>query len=80
MTSMTVPSRYSTTATTRSVVSIGLGVPFVICALAIQKLSGAFDFIKRHYQQVNTVCGILLIIIGVLMATGMMNVWLAALS
>lgn len=60
--------------------SIGLGVPFVICALAIQKLSGAFDFIKRHYQQVNTVCGILLIAIGVLMATGMMNLWLAALS
>lgn len=60
--------------------SVGLGVPFVICALAIQKLTGAFNFLKRHYNVVNTVCGILLIVIGVLMATGQMNVWLAALS
>ena len=42
--------------------------------------TGAFDFLKRHYRTVNTVCGILLIVIGVLMATGQMNVWLAALS
>ena len=62
------------------VYSLGLGVPFVISALAIEKLTGAFNFLKRHYNVVNMVCGILLVLIGVLMETGQMNLWLAALS
>lgn len=60
--------------------SCGLGIPFVISALLIDKLKGAFDSIKRHYDVVTKVCGWLLIAIGVLMATGMLGNLLTFLS
>ncbi len=53
--------------------SAGLAIPFIISAVAIEYLAGAFNFIKRHYRIINIVCGILLIIIGVLMATGFLG-------
>ncbi len=52
------------------VYSLGLGIPFVISAVLIDYLKGAFDFIKKNYKVINTVCGILLIVIGIMMATG----------
>ena len=48
---------------------LGLGVPFVLCALTIDALKGALDWIKRHYGVINRVCGVFLIVVGVLMAT-----------
>ena len=62
------------------VYSLGLGVPFLISALLIDKLKGTFDFIKRNYTIINRVCGIFLIVIGVLMATGLMGLFLNLLS
>ncbi len=50
--------------------SLGLGIPFVISAVLIDYLKGAFDFIKKNYKVINTVCGCLLISIGLMMATG----------
>lgn len=52
------------------VFSMGLGLPFIACALLIDKLKGAFDFIKRHYRVVNIMSGCLLVLVGVLMMTG----------
>lgn len=60
--------------------SLGLGIPFFISAILIDKLKGAFTFIKRHYNVINTVCGVLLVIVGLLMATGLMNRILVFLS
>lgn len=60
--------------------SLGLGVPFLLSALLIDKLKSAFDWIKAHYQIINTVSGCLLILIGVLMATGTLGRLLALLS
>lgn len=51
--------------------SLGLGVPFVLCALLIDQLKGAFAWIKRHYGMINRVCGIFLIVVGILMMTGL---------
>ncbi|NPD32034.1 cytochrome c biogenesis protein CcdA [Eggerthellaceae bacterium zg-997] len=53
--------------------SAGLGIPYLVSALAIDRLSGAFDFIKRHFDTVNRVCGALLVLLGVLMMTGQMT-------
>ena len=53
--------------------SLGLGVPFLISAVLIDKLKTAFDWIKRHYKVINTVSGLLLVAVGVLMATGLMG-------
>ena len=53
--------------------SLGLGVPFLVSAVLIDQLKGAFTFIKRNYAVVNKVCGILLVAVGVLMATGLLT-------
>ena len=60
--------------------SLGLGIPFVISALLIDRLKGAFNAIKRHYDVITKVCGALLIVIGVAMATGLLGKLLALLS
>ncbi len=53
--------------------SLGLGVPFLISAVLIDQLKGAFNFIKRNYAVVNKISGGLLIVVGVLMATGLLS-------
>lgn len=50
--------------------SLGLGIPFILSALLIEQLKTAFDFIKRHYNIINKISGALLILVGILMATG----------
>lgn len=53
--------------------SLGLGIPFVLSALLLEKLSGAFAFIKRHYKAINMASGIALVVLGILMALGLLN-------
>lgn len=60
--------------------SLGLGVPFLLSAVLIDQLKSAFAFIKRNYSVINTVCGCLLIVIGILMATGLLGRLLTSLS
>ena len=60
--------------------SLGLGIPFFISAVLIDKLKGAFGFIKKNYKIINIVCGLLLIIVGILMATGYFGKFLALFS
>ena len=60
--------------------SLGLGVPFLFSAVLIDRLKGAFNWVKAHYRAVNLVCGALLVIVGVLMATGLLGRVLTALS
>ena len=55
------------------VYSLGLGIPIVISAFLIKKLTGVFNFIKRHYKAINSICGIFLIIIGIAIMFGLMN-------
>lgn len=60
--------------------SLGLGVPFLFSAVLIDRLKTAFDWVKRHYSVINTVSGVFLIVVGVLMATGLMGRLLNFLS
>ena len=60
--------------------SLGLGIPFLLSAILIDQLKGAFLFIKRNYAIINRICGVLLIAIGILMATGVLNQVLRSLS
>ena len=48
--------------------------------MLIDTLKSAFDWVKRHYGVINKVCGALLILIGLLMATGLLGRLLTALS
>lgn len=60
--------------------SAGLGIPFLISAVLIQKLKTTFNWIKRHYAVITKVSGGLLMLVGILMMTGLMNRYLALLS
>lgn len=53
--------------------SLGLGVPFLISALIIDRLKGLFGFIKRNYRIINIICGVFLIAVGLLMVFGFMG-------
>ena len=60
--------------------SLGLGIPFVLSAVMIDYLKSAFAWIKRHYTVINAVSGGLLVVIGILMATGTLGRLLNLLS
>ena len=49
--------------------SLGLGVSFVGAGLALNRLTGAFDWFKRHYRAISLVSGLLLAGFGVLLLT-----------
>lgn len=49
---------------------LGLGLPFVVAALAFRKALGAFSWVKRHYVWVMRLGGGLLVLLGLLMVTG----------
>ena len=60
--------------------SAGLGIPFALSAVLIDKLKSTFDFIKKHYRVINTVSGALLVLVGILMMSGRLGAWLSLLS
>ena len=60
--------------------SLGLGIPFIFSAVLIDYLKSAFNWIKRHYDSINKISGGLLILIGILMATGTFGRLLSLLS
>ena len=60
--------------------SLGLGIPFIMSAVLIDSLKGAFNFIKKNYRVINIVSGCLLIAVGILMATGLMGYFLTLLT
>ncbi|WP_089099635.1 cytochrome c biogenesis CcdA family protein [Streptomyces hyaluromycini] len=49
---------------------LGLGVPFVLTAVAFRKALGAFGWVKRHYVWVMRIGGTMMIVTGVLLLTG----------
>ena len=46
------------------VYSMGLGIPFIISAVLIEKLKELFDFIKKNYKKVKIISGLILIVMG----------------
>lgn len=60
--------------------SLGLGIPFIISAWLLDRLKGTCDFLRRHHGTINTVSGLLLVLVGLAMMTGMLNRLLAYLS
>lgn len=49
---------------------LGLGVPFIVAAVAFRRTLGAFAWFKRHYVWVMRAGGTMLIVVGVLLVTG----------
>lgn len=62
------------------VYSLGLGIPFLFSAVLIGYLKSTIDWIKGHYGVINSISGGLLVLIGVMMATGIFGRLLSLLS
>lgn len=48
---------------------VGLAIPFMLCALALQKVSGPMRWMARHHREVSLISGTVLIAFGALLAT-----------
>lgn len=53
--------------------SLGMGIPFLISAIVVDKLKNAFKSIENNYKTINLVCGIFLVVLGICMATGLLH-------
>jgi cytochrome c-type biogenesis protein len=53
-----------------AIYSAGLGIPFLLTALAFSRMTEVFDAVKRHYAAIVAVGGAILIAMGVLILTG----------
>ena len=53
-----------------AVYSAGLAIPFILTALAFSRMTTAFTVVKRHYQAIVAVGGVILIAMGFLILSG----------
>ena len=53
--------------------SAGLAVPFLAAALALDRVAGAFDFVKRHFFAITVTSGVILAVFGALLAFNRMS-------
>lgn len=60
--------------------AMGLGIPFILSALLLDRLKSTFNWIKAHYRLINLFSGSLLILMGLLMASGYLARFLSFLS
>jgi cytochrome c-type biogenesis protein len=63
--------------------SLGLAIPFLLSAVAIERFSGFFQRVRRQMVWVSRTSGALLIVIGVLMVTNYFTIlasWLTTLT
>lgn len=51
--------------------SLGLGIPFLLVALGFGWATKAIGFLRRHIRVVNIIGGVMLLLLGVLMVTGL---------
>ena len=59
---------------------LGLGIPFLLVALGLGWVTGSLAFLKRHIRTINIIGGVLLIVIGVLMVSGLWSAWMYSLQ
>lgn len=52
------------------VFSLGLGVPFIVAALAFRRMLGAVAWVRKHQVLVIRIGGVLMIAVGLLLLTG----------
>jgi cytochrome c-type biogenesis protein len=60
--------------------SIGLGIPFLLVALGLNWVTGSMAFLKRHIRLVNIIGGALLVAVGILMVTGVWQLFMSQLG
>ncbi len=62
------------------VYSLGLGIPFLLTAISINKFFNVFNRIKRHFHTIEVVGGMMLVGVGILMMTNYLTIIASYLS
>ncbi|MGN7969379.1 cytochrome c biogenesis CcdA family protein [Microbacterium sp. 22296] len=60
--------------------SLGLGIPFLLLALGFGWATRSVAFLRKHIRAVNIVGGILLVVLGLAMVTGVWGAWMSSLQ
>jgi cytochrome c-type biogenesis protein len=55
--------------------SLGLGIPFFICTIIIDRLKNIFSFIKKHYRVITVASGMLLVVAGLALLFDVFGYW-----
>ena len=58
---------------------LGLGIPFLLAGLAFRRMLGAVGWVRRHQVWVTRLGGLMLIVVGLLLVTGLWDQWVAEL-
>jgi cytochrome c-type biogenesis protein len=53
--------------------SLGLGVPFILSAVALSMFLSSFERLKKHFKAIKMTSGIILIVMGLLLVTDKMT-------
>jgi cytochrome c-type biogenesis protein len=59
--------------------SLGLGVPFLVAGFAFRRTLGAVSWVRRHQVWVTRLGGMMLIVVGLLLVTGLWDQWVGGL-
>jgi len=59
---------------------VGLGLPFLLLALGLQRSTAALSFLRRHRLVISRVGGGLLVLIGLALVTGLWSEWTQSLQ
>lgn len=62
------------------VYSLGLGIPFFLTAVSINKFFTLFNRIKKHFHTIEVVGGVMLVAVGILMMTNYLTIIASYLS
>ncbi|MCI9858826.1 cytochrome c biogenesis CcdA family protein [Microbacterium proteolyticum] len=60
--------------------SLGLGIPFLLLALGFGWATRSVAFLRKHIRAVNIVGGVLLVVLGLAMVTGVWGAWMSSLQ
>lgn len=60
------------------VYAMGLGLPFIVVAMLMERLKGLLDWFKKHQRRIQQICGVLLIVVGIAFLTDAYS-WYASL-
>ena len=60
--------------------ALGLGIPFIVAGLALSRLGGALNWVKRHQRGVQLVGGLVMVLIGIALVTGLWDVLISHLQ
>ncbi|HEX6325494.1 MAG TPA: cytochrome c biogenesis protein CcdA [Jiangellaceae bacterium] len=63
-----------------AVYALGLGLPFILAAVAYRKALGAFGWIRGHQVSVMRIGGAMLVVLGVLLVTGLWGSLVASMQ